>query len=160
VKPKLARNAYNYRRNLPHITKADRPHFVSFNTWDRWELPSACRDIVLNAFKFHDGSKYDLFAVVVMPDHVHSILVPLRNDCGDPFSITDVLHSIKSFTANMIHEHCPERRRVWQDESMDHVIRHEESLDEKIEYIRMNPVRRRLVSEPSQYHWLLEKQFE
>jgi len=157
---KFARNPYEYRRNLPHLTKADRAHFITFNTWARWELPFACRDLVLDAFRFHDGTKYDLFAVVVMPEHVHAILVPLRDRAGDPFSTAQILHSLKSFTANRIHEHCPEQRRVWQDESLDHVIRHEESLDEKIEYIRMNPVRRGLVKDPADYRWLWVRQFD
>jgi REP element-mobilizing transposase RayT len=91
---------------------------------------------VLDAFRFHDGTKCDLFAVVVMPEHVHAIIIPLRSEKGDPFSTTQILHSLKSFTANRIHELCPPQRRVWQDESLEHVIRHEESLDEKIEYIR------------------------
>jgi hypothetical protein len=28
-----------YRRNLPHIVRADRPLFVTFTTKDRWILP-------------------------------------------------------------------------------------------------------------------------
>ena len=43
---------------------------------------------------------------------------------------------------------------VWQDESFDHVLRSEESLHEKIEYIRMNPVRKGLVQRPEEYRWL------
>jgi REP element-mobilizing transposase RayT len=101
-----------------------------------------------------------LFAVVVMPEHVHAIIIPLRSEKGDPFSTTQILHSLKSFTANRIHELCPPQRRVWQDESLDHVIRHEESLDEKIEYIRMNPVRRGLVKDPADYRWLWVRQFD
>lgn len=160
MKPKLVRNPYAYRRNLPHLTKADRVHFVTFNTWGRWELDPSCRDAVLQAFHFHDGAKYDLFAVVVMPEHVHALLVPLRDDCGDPLPISDILHSLKSFTANRIRREQPERRHVWQDESLDHVVRHEESLDQKIDYLRENPVRRGLAKRSDECRWLWVKQFE
>jgi len=43
---------------------------------------------------------------------------------------------------------------VWQEESFDHVIRGDVSLEEKIDYIRQNPVRRGLVSRPEEYRWL------
>ena len=43
---------------------------------------------------------------------------------------------------------------MWQDESFDHVLRGDESFDETVDYIRQNPVRRRLVERPEDYEWL------
>jgi hypothetical protein len=43
---------------------------------------------------------------------------------------------------------------VWQEESFDHVLRSDESLKEKREYIRPNPVRKGLVMQPEEYRWL------
>ena len=43
---------------------------------------------------------------------------------------------------------------VWQEESFDHVLRSDESLKEKCEYIRQNPVRKGLVMRPEEYRWL------
>ena len=43
---------------------------------------------------------------------------------------------------------------VWQEESFDHVLRNDESLREKIEYIRQNPVRKKLVMKAEDYPWL------
>ena len=43
---------------------------------------------------------------------------------------------------------------VWEEESFDHVLRSDESLKEKCEYIRQNPVRRGLVKNPEDYRWL------
>ena len=40
------------------------------------------------------------------------------------------------------------------DESFDHVIRSEEELEEKIEYIRHNSIKKALASQPSDYKWL------
>jgi hypothetical protein len=40
------------------------------------------------------------------------------------------------------------------DESFDHIIRHEAELEEKIEYIRQNAVKRGLVIRPDDYKWL------
>jgi REP-associated tyrosine transposase len=49
------------------------------------------------------------------------------------------------------------RGAVWLDESFDHVLRSYESFEEKLEYIRQNPVRRGLVTAPDQYPWLWVK---
>jgi len=60
---------------------------------------------------------------------------------------------MKSATAHRIsklHSSGP----VWQEESFDHVLRSNESLKEKCEYIRQNPVRRGLVGQPGEYRWL------
>jgi hypothetical protein len=43
---------------------------------------------------------------------------------------------------------------VWQEESFDHVLRSNESFEQKLEYIRQNPVRAGLVSRPEEYRWL------
>ena len=43
---------------------------------------------------------------------------------------------------------------VWQEESFDHVLRSQESLEQKLEYIQQNPVRRGLVEKPEDYRWL------
>ena len=43
---------------------------------------------------------------------------------------------------------------VWQEESFDHVLRSDESLKEKCEYIRQNPVRKGLVMRREEYRSL------
>jgi hypothetical protein len=43
---------------------------------------------------------------------------------------------------------------VWQEESFDHVLRNDGSFQEKLEYIRQNPVRRGLIAKPEDYRWL------
>jgi hypothetical protein len=43
---------------------------------------------------------------------------------------------------------------LWTDESFDHIIRHEDELKEKIEYVQNNPVKKGLVDVSEQYRWL------
>jgi putative transposase len=66
-----------YRRNLPHLQRDDKPHFITFVTKKRSILPPWARDIILECCKHDDEKKYELFAAVVMPDHVHLVLTPL-----------------------------------------------------------------------------------
>ena len=39
-------------------------------------------------------------------------------------------------------------------ESFDHVLRSEESFEDKREYIRQNPVKAGLVERPEEYRWI------
>jgi REP element-mobilizing transposase RayT len=145
---------YSYHRNLPHILKGDQPHFVTFVTSHRWELPPLARDAVLKHCMHDDGVKVKVHAVVVMPDHVHMILTPLRSNAGEYFTFEEILGGIKGTSAHSINRLLGRRGRVWQDESFDHVLRSEEGLAEKTEYICQNPVRKGLVAMTEQYRWL------
>jgi hypothetical protein len=89
-----------------------------------------------------------------MPDHVHMLFTPLRDGNGWPYPIQKILKMIKGTSARDINRLFGRVGPVWQDESFDHVLRSQDSLEEKIEYIRMNPVRAGLVQEPEDYRWL------
>ncbi|HUQ50059.1 MAG TPA: hypothetical protein VM056_05030, partial [Terriglobales bacterium] len=145
---------YEYRRNLPHYQKFDRAHFVTFVTHERWVLPAEARDIVFNACRHFDGERLQLHAAVVMPEHVHLILGLLRNDLGEEFTFAETIGAIKGFTAHAINKTRGRQGSVWMDESFDHVLRCEDNLQDRIEYLRQNPVRRGLVSVPEEYRWL------
>jgi len=145
---------YRYRRRLPHLQRADCDLFVTFRALRTAVLPSAARDLVLDHCLRDHGNRTRLFAVVVMPDHVHLLLSPLRNPDGWPYPLVDILQCLKSATARRINKLLGVRGPVWQDESFDHVLRSDESLKEKCEYIRQNPVRRGPVKKPEDYQWL------
>jgi REP element-mobilizing transposase RayT len=88
-----------------------------------------------------------------MPDHVHLILTPLGDEKGS-FTISQIMHAIKSESANRINKALKRKGRVWQDESFDHVLRGDESLATKMTYVLDNPVRARLAKSPVEYRWL------
>ena len=95
-----------------------------------------------------------LHGVVIMPEHVHLLLTPMRNAEGWPFPLKDILKLIKGPAARSVNVLEGTSGALWQDESFDHVLRSNESFDEKLEYIRQNPVRRGLVTKPEEYEWL------
>jgi len=95
-----------------------------------------------------------LHAAVIMPEHVHLLLTPMRNAKGWPFPLKDILKLIKGPAAHSINMLAGTHGALWQDESFDHVLRSNESFDEKLEYIRQNPVRRGLVAKREEYEWL------
>ena len=113
---------YEYRRNLPHFEVWDREHFITFDTYLRWELPPAARDIVLKHCLHDNGAKMRLHAAVVMPDHVHMIFLPLENENGETFSFEEIVGSIKGASSHTVNKALQRSGTVWQDESFDHVI--------------------------------------
>jgi REP element-mobilizing transposase RayT len=95
-----------------------------------------------------------MHAVVIMPDHVHLLFTAMRDTEGWTFALPEILRAIKGSSARSINKPTGRTGPVWQDESFDHVLRGDESLQETIEYIRQNPVRKGLVEKPEDYEWL------
>jgi hypothetical protein len=59
-----------------------RPLFVTFTSHRRWKLPPAARDIVLQRILAENDEAFVMHAAVVMPDHVHLLVSPLRDGIG------------------------------------------------------------------------------
>lgn len=137
------------RRDLPHWELEGRIYFVTFSTRERLQLPEQQRQIVLDAFHHWNGSRIRLHIVCVMPDHVHALIEPINGH-----ELSKVLHSIKSFTANKINESLAREGSLWQIESFDRIIRDPEDYEQKLEYIRTNPVKDGLIREVEDYRWL------
>jgi REP element-mobilizing transposase RayT len=146
---------YEYRRRLPHLQKHDRPVFVTFRKLLGEPFSPAERDAVLRHCLHDHLRTIHLHVAVVMPTHVHLLLTPLRDRMGWPYSVAFILKQLKGCSARSINKLLGQSGvPVWQDESFDHVLRSEESLAEKMEYIRQNPVRAGLVQSPDDYPWL------
>jgi REP element-mobilizing transposase RayT len=151
---RLKSNPYDYRRRLPHYQKFDRAIFVTFGKRSQEPLSPAARSLVLDHCLMGNNRTMHLHAVVIMPEHVHLLLTPMRNEEEWPFPLKDILKLIKGPSARTVNLLAGTCGALWQDESFDHVLRCNESFDEKLEYIRQNPVRRGLVARPEEYEWL------
>jgi REP element-mobilizing transposase RayT len=89
-----------------------------------------------------------------MPDHVHLIFTPLVGPDGWPCSLPNIMRAIKGRSARKLNVLLNRHGPFWQDESFDHVLRSNESVAEKMEYICQNPVRAGLVDPEQDYPWL------
>jgi len=145
---------YEYRRRLPHLQKDHRPLFITFTTDHRWQLPPIARDAVMECCLKQNGVMFELHTVVVMPDHVHLLLTSLYKPDKWPHTLPEIMHAIKGSSARKINLLLGKTGPVWQEESFDHVLRSNESLAEKVDYICQNPVRAGLVEKESDYAWL------
>ena len=109
-----------YRRHLPHYQSDRRSYFVTFVTQGRWELPPAARTIVLSEITVLVDVQVHVHVAVVMPDHVHIILMPLWNEHGEFFVVSEILRRIKGRSARRINIALSRSGPVWQPESFDH----------------------------------------
>ncbi|EGK87817.1 REP-associated tyrosine transposase [Microcoleus vaginatus] len=138
-------------RNLPHWELEGAVYFITFNTWEKLELTPAARQVVLNACKFFDRQRYQIFCLVVMPDHVHMLMQPLAKSDNKFWSLSSILHSMKSYSSKQIPKVMKHIGTVWQDERHDHIVRDEREFQVFWEYIRQNPVKAGLSVTPEEY---------
>jgi REP element-mobilizing transposase RayT len=157
---KTAKEFRIYRRNLPHWEIPGNAYFISFNTTSGFILVDEAKDIALNAIKFHQGKKYELYACVVMTTHVHIIIMPLEESAGSFFSLAQIMHSIKSYSANQIQSTLGKNGNIWLDENYDRIIRDDNDFYEKMNYIMNNPVKTGIFEKPEDYKWLFYQGFD
>jgi REP element-mobilizing transposase RayT len=101
----------------------------------RLKEPEAGKSLV-NTMHFFDGNRYEVGCYVVMPNHVHTIVRPLRSE-DEP--LERILQSWKLHTALEINRQFGLQGTLWQEESFDRIIRDEEHLYRAIQYIGANP---------------------
>jgi REP element-mobilizing transposase RayT len=143
------------RRNLPHLEKGGSLYFVTFRTRET-ELPQEARNLVLEACRYFDGQRYRLWAATVMPDHVHLLITPQKKGDHEWYSLSAILHSLKSFTAKKINLLLNRKGPLWVEESFDRIMRSEPEFLEGWHYIRNNPVKRELCASPEEWPWFYE----
>jgi REP element-mobilizing transposase RayT len=102
--------------------------------------------IIQDSLLYHNGSKYDLISWVIMPNHVHLLVRPANNH-----SLSDVLHSIKSFTSHKANAYLGRKGQFWQHEYFDRFIRNEKHYNATISYIENNPVKANLCRYPAEW---------
>ena len=127
-----------YRRNLPHWRVEFAFYFVTWRlSSDQPSLRPSERTLVRDALLFAEGKSFDLWAYVVMDDHVHALL-------RARIELQRVIHSWKSFTAHRLLalSDPPRGSPLWQAEYYDHIVRDDSELQRTIRYIVSNPQRR------------------
>jgi RecG-like helicase/REP element-mobilizing transposase RayT len=153
------------RRRLPHFEKPWAIYAVTIATRHRRCLSPQARTVVLNAWRHFHNARYELFAICVMPDHVHALFQPWpRNEApGDEakfWSLTELMRSLKSFTAREINRTEGKTGAVWEKETFDRYIRSDRDLAEKFHYILRNPWDVGVARQNEEYSWVWTPQDE
>ena len=125
------------------------PYFITTTTYKKKPIfankkkADMLRDIIYN---FRNQNRYLLLSFVVMPDHLHLLLVPNQNN-----DISRIMHGIKRGSARLINKGFDSSGKIWEARFFDRVARSEEELVNDIKYIHFNPVREGFVKKPEEH---------
>jgi primosomal protein N' (replication factor Y) len=145
------------RRNLPHFEIPGSTYHITWQTHNNLVLSPEARAKVLEACHSWHGNKMKCYVACAMPDHVHLLMQPLPvPEAGKTgvHSLSDILHSIKSFSAHEVNKVMKRNGPVWMDESFDRMIRSEADLHKTWNYIWNNPRRIGLVGPMEEYPFI------
>ena len=123
--------------------------------------------LVQDAILHFDGERYEMYAWVIMPNHVHALLRPLGG-----WEIRKIISTWKTFTARRIPAEAysessgrilrgkagalrsdSQKPRVWQSEYWDRYIRNDKHFRITKNYIEENPVKAGLCKKPEDWQW-------
>ena len=147
------------RRRLSHFERPWAIYAVTIGTRSRRVLSPEVRTIVLDALRHFNNERYELFAACVMPDHVHFLIQPWPKENNSEenvifWSLSHLLHSIKSFSAHRINKLEKKSGPVWEKERFDRYVRSDCDLREKFHYICRNPWDADVAKQNEDYPWV------
>jgi REP element-mobilizing transposase RayT len=119
------------RRNLPHFQLPGGTYFITWRLKEDGVLSPEEKTIVLKSLLYWDKVKWNVYAAVVMPNHVHAIAQPLTLPDGSAINLSEIIHSVKTFSARTINAQRGVQGALWQDERYDRIIRDEKELLQK-----------------------------
>ena len=133
------------------ISRSDAVYFITLNCHERQNTLAndQVADFLFESIThYYDQEYWYPHVVLIMPDHLHGLFS--FPETGKPMS--KLFSQWKSYTA----KHLDFK---WQPAFFDHRLRSNESFDEKLEYIRNNPVRAGLINNKNET-WEIPKYFE
>lgn len=119
-----------------------------------WLKRSDLADLVAQAVQFHNGTRFELHAWTVMPNHVHAVVWPLSG-----WTLSQILKSWKGYTSREANKILNRTGMpFWQKESFDHLIRDDDDRHRCSHYVNMNPVNAKLCQRPEEWKWSSARQ--
>lgn len=140
-----------YRTRMPHWRLDGAIYFVTWRLHkSQKELAASEREIIVSTLKHFEGQRFDLFAYVVMPDHVHVLVKPYKE-----YLVHELVHSWKSYTAYRLQRESNRKGSIWQEDYFDRIMRDEPEFIEKMQYIINNPLK--IEPRIDEYPWVWVK---
>ena len=160
----------HYRKQCKRYDFEGQAHCLTFSCYHQQKFFTDERRYgwMLDALALgREKGMYDLWAYVIMPEHVHIVLLPQAD-----IKISSILTTLKQSVAKRAllwikknNPSCLDRMadvqpngkkyfRFWQrGGGYDRNLRSLDDVREKIRYIHRNPVRRKLVASAEQWNW-------
>jgi REP element-mobilizing transposase RayT len=135
---------------------------ASINKWYPLFNRKSNIKIVLTALSYLvKNNRCSIYAFVIMPNHIHLIW-----QIYDPYTISQIAHSLFSYTAKIFLNSMKEETKtifkvsqrnkqyqIWQKDSWSFEILYQNVLEQKMNYVHMNATRANLVDKEEDYPW-------
>jgi putative transposase len=158
------------RKRVRHFDLPGDAHFLTFSCFHRLPLLSKDRTrkwLVEAIADARTKNSFDLWAWVIMPEHVHLLIYPRASDSKMSHVLADIkrpvaqraiayLVSRRSSFLNRLTVRNAKRtyRRFWQaGPGQDHNIYDPDTAHRVVEYIHCNPPRRGLTTSAEDWYW-------
>jgi putative transposase len=135
--------------HISHRVRQAGVYFVTSRTWNSRALfakPEVAQILLEQLLDCRQRGFYKLHPFVIMPDHFHVLLTP-----SDMTSLEKAVQMIKGGSSHRIKQHLDYSSPVWQEGFHDRWIRDESEFQERLAYIRSNPVNAKLAAVPEEY---------
>ena len=129
-----------------------RPYFITIRARNKEPLflnEKLNQQIINCLIEEKRRSSFKIFAYCLMPNHLHLLLAPFREE----ISVSRYIGAFKSRTTRMAWAFGVSGK-LWQGRFHDHILRRREDLKTIGQYILDNPVRKGLVSRWQDYKFL------
>lgn len=125
--------------SLTMVTEGRAPYFNDFYL---------ARFLINEMRSLHDIGQLESLAWVLMPDHLHWLLVLEGDD------LSEMIKLFKGVSSQLMNKKLQRQGTFWQRGFFDHAIRKEEDIRAVARYIVANPLRAGLVDTIGDYpHW-------
>ena len=124
-------------------------YFVTSSTWMKKRLLQSYRSaelLIELMYQYREGKKYLLHEFVVMPDHFHLLLTPLRST-----TLEQVVGMIKGAFSYRASRNFGWRAAIWQTSFMDRRVRTHSDYQRFRTYIHDNPVKAHLAAVATEF---------
>ncbi|MHC5112510.1 MAG: REP-associated tyrosine transposase [Planctomycetota bacterium] len=160
-----------HRKTIQHKEYPGHAHELTFTCHRKLPLLKSERtrrwfiDAVKTAQEKHD---FDIWALVIMPEHVHILVIPMNQLYGIGVILKSIKQSVARRAIRYLKENSPEFLRqleitkskgevfyrFWkQGPGYDRNVVKVNTAWKMVDYIHRNPVRRGLVSHPLDWPW-------
>ena len=160
----------SHRKRCRHYDNPDDAHCLTFSCFQRLPLfsrPRSCQWMLDALLLGRRRGHFDLWAYVIMPEHVHVVLWP-RNRTPIRTILTTLKQSTSKRALSWLQQYAPaflprledvqpggtRSYRFWQrGGGYDRNLRSVADIYQKIRYVHANPVRRGLVATAEAWTW-------
>jgi putative transposase len=162
--------AQQRRKTVRHYDEPGDAHFFTFSCYRRMGLLGKDRSRIWLVESLRDARQehvFDLWAWVIMPEHVHLLIWPRLPAYKTRSILADIKRPVGQRAVAWLQVHCPAfldrltvrntsrtYRHFWQPgPGQDRNVYDAATAHQLVEYIHGNPVRRGLVSRAEDWPW-------